>query len=385
MPSLPRCFFDISIDGTPVGRVIFELFADVSPTTCENFRCLCTGNGTGGESIYGGTFKDEQFNLKHNRPFLLSMANKGPNTNGSQFFITTKPAPHLDGCHVVFGHVLTGSEYVTAIENQKVDVNHRPYADVRINNCGELVLMKKGKVIGSKTRKEKVKESSGESSSEDDGIGSGSSSSESSSEEDQRKKRRERRRKKRTERRTRKRKKRVKESSVDMKSRKRKRKEAESSSSETDSENEDREENIDAVAESVVSSTINDEELPPEITASRPSWLYRRSRTPTPPPGENPRSFPPVKLEDRTKTVSESGRKLKGRGIMRYRTPPRHGTAGKNSDWMSDRPRERRLSRSRERSPRYRMEERQCDRERRERQRDGRDRRGERRGEGEAR
>ncbi|KAF0988046.1 hypothetical protein HZS_3607 [Henneguya salminicola] len=129
----PRCFFDISINGTPAGRVIFELFSDICPKTCENFRCLCTGekgessicgrplhykgslfhrvikefmiqggdfekgNGTGGESIYGDSFDDENFTLDHDEPMLLSMANKGPNTNGSQFFISTSLCPHLNG------------------------------------------------------------------------------------------------------------------------------------------------------------------------------------------------------------------------------------------------------------------------------------------------
>ncbi|KAL3270405.1 hypothetical protein HHI36_024364 [Cryptolaemus montrouzieri] len=101
-----RCFFDISISGLPSGRILFELFNDVVPKTCENFRSLCTGergmgllptnhsiirgdfsngNGTGGESIYGGTFEDENFELKHDKGYLLSMANRGKDTNGSQF------------------------------------------------------------------------------------------------------------------------------------------------------------------------------------------------------------------------------------------------------------------------------------------------------------
>jgi len=136
-----RCFLDISIDGQASDRVVFELFDKLAPRTCENFVQLCTGeaglgkttgkplhykgtlihrvvhgfmiqggdfsagNGTGGESIYGGVFEDEDFEVQHKVPFLLSMANKGQDTNGSQFFITTAPAPHLDGLHVVFGRV----------------------------------------------------------------------------------------------------------------------------------------------------------------------------------------------------------------------------------------------------------------------------------------
>ena len=131
-----QVFFDITIGGVAAGRIVMDLFAN-TPRTSENFRALCTGekgttssgkalhykgcgfhriiadfmaqggdftagNGTGGESIYGAKFADENFKLRHDQPFLLSMANAGPNTNGSQFFITTVPTPHLDGKHCVF-------------------------------------------------------------------------------------------------------------------------------------------------------------------------------------------------------------------------------------------------------------------------------------------
>jgi peptidylprolyl isomerase len=138
--------FTVSIDGKEAGTIEFGLFGDVVPKTAENFSQLCNksgtegyggskfhrvipsfmlqggdftrGDGTGGKSIYGEKFADENFTLKHSKKYLLSMANAGPNTNGSQFFVTTVLTPWLDGRHVVFGEVTKGAELVDLIEKQ---------------------------------------------------------------------------------------------------------------------------------------------------------------------------------------------------------------------------------------------------------------------------
>ncbi|GAA0162331.1 chaperone [Lithospermum erythrorhizon] len=134
----PKVFFDILIGKMKAGRIVMELYKDVTPKTAENFRGDFTnGNGTGGESIYGTKFADENFNVKHKGAGLLSMANSGPNTNGSQFFITTADTPWLDGKHVVFGKVVDGYGVVESME--KVGSGSgRTSETVVIDDCGQL-------------------------------------------------------------------------------------------------------------------------------------------------------------------------------------------------------------------------------------------------------
>lgn len=150
-----------------------QVYKDIVPKTAENFIALCTGvkgegtkgkplwyknstfhrvikdfmiqggdftngDGTGGESIYGEKFEDENFVLKHTKAGLLSMANAGPGTNGSQFFITSRDTPHLDGKHVVFGEVVEGMDVVRAIENVTKSSGDKPEVDVVIVDCGEM-------------------------------------------------------------------------------------------------------------------------------------------------------------------------------------------------------------------------------------------------------
>jgi peptidyl-prolyl isomerase G (cyclophilin G) len=295
----PRVYFDVEVGGLPIGRIIFELYSDICPKTAENFRALCTGelglglstnkplfykgivfhrvvknfmiqggdfsigNGTGGESIYGGTFKDENFTYKHDKAFLLSMANRGKDTNGSQFFITTQSAPHLDNIHVVFGEVLSGQEVVTHIEGLPVDRMSRPLQDAKVVSCGELVLKSKHK----SKRKEKQKSSA--------------SGSDTESEKNKKKK-----------------------------SKKKKWTEAEDCKVQ-----EPKKPKVEDMPHPLVSTTKIDPDEIPEIPTNK--FLYRAGST----SNANQRQY----IQDRRQNFKKSsgGRIFKGRGICRYRSSSR--------------------------------------------------------------
>ena len=153
--------------GTEKFPIELKLYDDITPLTCKNFRFIAkkgingksyngsifhriikdfmiqggdimNGNGTGSVSIYGNSFEDENFKMKHSKPYLLSMANSGPNTNGSQFFITTVPTPHLDNKHVVFGEVVKGMNFIKRIELSSTDINDKPHEDIKIISINEI-------------------------------------------------------------------------------------------------------------------------------------------------------------------------------------------------------------------------------------------------------
>ncbi|XP_012315528.2 NK-tumor recognition protein isoform X2 [Aotus nancymaae] len=349
----PQCHFDIEINREPVGRIMFQLFSDICPKTCKNFLCLCSGekglgkttgkklcykgstfhrvvknfmiqggdfsegNGKGGESIYGGYFKDENFILKHDRAFLLSMANRGKHTNGSQFFITTKPAPHLDGVHVVFGLVISGFEVIEQIENLKTDAASRPYADVRVIDCGVLAT-KSVKDVFEKKRKKPAH-------SEDLDSSSNSSSSSESSSESEIEHERSRRRKHKRRPKVKRSKKRRKEASSSEEPRNKHVMSPKGHSERSDT-NEKRSVDANAKREKPV---VRPEEIPP-VPENR--FLLRRDMpVVTAEPEPKIPDVAPI-VSDQKPSVSKSGRKIKGRGTIRYHTPPRSRSCSESDD-----------------------------------------------------
>ncbi|XP_055642631.1 peptidyl-prolyl cis-trans isomerase, rhodopsin-specific isozyme [Toxorhynchites rutilus septentrionalis] len=161
-----QVYMDISIDGRPEGRVIIGLFGEDAPKTVENFRQICingidgisykgsrfhrvirkfmiqggdivSGDGTGSISIYGKYFEDENLNNNHTSSGIIAMANRGPNTNGCQFYITTITAPWLDGKHTTFGKVLDGQGVVHKVEQQRTDTDDYPVPTIIIEDCGD--------------------------------------------------------------------------------------------------------------------------------------------------------------------------------------------------------------------------------------------------------
>ncbi|XP_054585478.1 NK-tumor recognition protein [Eptesicus fuscus] len=329
----PQCHFDIEINREPVGRIMFQLFSDICPKTCKNFLCLCSGekglgkttgkklcykgstfhrvvknfmiqggdfsegNGKGGESIYGGYFKENVVFCKMKS--------------------TTKPAPHLDGVHVVFGLVISGFEVIEQIENLKTDAASRPYADVRVIDCGVLATKSTKDVFEKKRKKPTHSEDS-------DSSSNSSSSSESSSESEVERERSRRRKRKRR---------------PKVKHSKKRRKEASSSEeprnkhivspkghSERSDNNEKRSVDSNAKREKPV---VRPEEIPP-VPENR--FLLRRDMplvTVEPEP-KIPDATPIV--SDQKPSVSKSGRKIKGRGTIRYHTPPRSRSCSESDD-----------------------------------------------------
>ncbi|XP_019745550.1 NK-tumor recognition protein isoform X2 [Hippocampus comes] len=344
----PQCYFDVELNREPVGRIVFQLFSDICPKTSKNFLCLCTGekgagkitgkklcykgstfhrvvknfmiqggdftegNGRGGESIYGGYFEDENLTLKHDRAFLLSMANRGKDTNGSQFFITTKMAPHLDGVHVVFGLVISGFEVIKKIEGLKTDSASRPYADVRVVDCGQLIVKSANDVLEGKRVRASHSADSSLNSSDSSSLSSSSEESESDSERSTRRKHKRHGKNKRSKKRRRPP---NPEKTVDL--------ELSKHSSHHPAEEEIGDANMEDEKEHSgkrEKPVVRPEEIPP-VPENR--FLLRQDT-----PAQENKAETVDKQESTVEAepkpaVSKSGRKIRGRGTIRYHTPTR--------------------------------------------------------------
>jgi cyclophilin family peptidyl-prolyl cis-trans isomerase len=161
--NISKVYIEIEENGKVLGKIIIKLFDEIVPKTTKNFKELCSSkkyvtapfhriikdfmlqsgdftnyDGTGGVSIYGRSFEDENFKLQHDKKYLLSMANSGPNTNGSQFFITTTECSHLDGKHVVFGEVSDGFDIVDYLNEVETTSDDKPRNMIVISDCGVL-------------------------------------------------------------------------------------------------------------------------------------------------------------------------------------------------------------------------------------------------------
>ncbi|XP_031705797.1 NK-tumor recognition protein isoform X1 [Anarrhichthys ocellatus] len=346
----PQCYFDVELNREPVGRIVFQLFSDVCPKTSKNFLCLCTGergagkitgkklcykgstfhrvvknfmvqggdftegNGRGGESIYGGYFEDENFILKHDRAFLLSMANRGKDTNGSQFFITTKTAPHLDGVHVVFGLIISGFEVIKKVEGLKTDSASRPYADVRVMDCGQLITKSANDVLGGKRKR--TSHSADSSLNSHDSSSPFSSSVGSESESDEKYKHRKHKRHAKSKRSKKKRRESKKENIDVLPAKQSSHSPVEREMLEGDGEVEAEKEQSGRREKPVV----RPEEIPP-VPENR--FLLRRDMPSQEDKTEIVENEETSVSTDPKPAVSKSGRKIKGRGTMRYHTPTR--------------------------------------------------------------
>uniref|UniRef100_A0A669E947 peptidylprolyl isomerase n=1 Tax=Oreochromis niloticus TaxID=8128 RepID=A0A669E947_ORENI len=323
----PQCYFDVELNREPIGRIVFQLFSDICPKTSKNFLCLCTGergtgkvtrkklcykgstfhrvvknfmiqggdftegNGRGGESIYGGYFEDENFTLKHDRAFLLSMANRGKDTNGSQFFIL-KSVLHLCRVHVVFGLVISGFEVIKKIEGLKTDSASRPYADVRVVDCGQLITKSANDVLEGKRKR--TSHSADSSLSSHDSF-SQFSSLESESELDEKHRHYKQRR-----------------HSKSKRPKKKRRLELREGENEVEEERE-----LGGKREKPV---VRPEEIPP-VPENR--FLLRRDMPSQEDKAEIVEKEEATLPSDPKPAVSKSGRKIRGRGTIRYHTPTR--------------------------------------------------------------